>query len=205
MRRESLALPLGLLLAVVFLGLLRTSRRGTEELAASDRALEHRRPDLALRHAERAAILYVPRSASIAAAYARMRGLALAAEQAGDRALAERAWSAIRSAALQSRHVWQPHSEELRDAESHLGRLVPLPPGGGPARLALVTADGSELPGPLGVVALSVGFAVAAGSLVWLVAAALSPAGGFHWRAARAPLCGVCAGILALGWALLCG
>jgi hypothetical protein len=200
-----LALPVGLLLALFFLGLLRTSWRGTEEVAASDRALESRQPDLALRHAERAAILYVPGSASVAAAYARLRGLALGAEQRGDRAVAERAWGAIRSAALQSRHVWQPHSEELRDAESHLAHLVSAPPGGDPPGLAWVTADGSELPGPFGVAALCAGFAVAASSLIWLVGAALSPAGVFDWRAARAPLFGVCAGILALGGALSWG
>lgn len=187
------ALPI-LLFALVT---LRTSSRGQTELAASDRAFDAGQLELAVRYARRAAAAYVPGAAHVDAAYARLRAVAVGAERARELELAARAWQAVRAAALESRHVWQPHARELEQADLNLARLRGLPV------VSSAPASPSDRIQPGWALLLGVGFFSAVGSLTWLCTCAWTATG--HWLAARAvwPALGWCAGVCALAWALL--
>jgi len=185
-----------LVLVVFALATLRTLWRGDAEMAASDRAFDQGETALALRHARRAATAYVPGAAHVDAAYARLQALALGAERARDAALAAAAWRAQRSAALESRHLWQPRQSELERADENLARLLGLPPnaelaGARPAFRARW------------VLLIALGFAAAIGSMVWFCLGVWTPAGRSLPGRARWPALGLCAGVLAASWALL--
>ena len=191
-----LGLASALLLVIFALATLRTLWRGDAEMAASDRAFDQGELELALRHARRAATAYVPGAAHVDAAYARLQALGLGAERARDAALATSAWRAQRSAALESRHLWQPRQRELTRADQNLARLLGLPPAA-----ELVGARPAFQAGWVPLIAL--GFAAAVGSLVWLCLGAWTPAGRWLPGRARWPALGLCAGMLAASWALL--
>jgi hypothetical protein len=188
----------GFVFALGALAGVRTLERGKQELAESDRAFAAGQVELALRHAERAALLYVPGASHVEAAYLRLESLALGAEQEGDRVLAARAWRAVRSAVLQSRHVWLPRRQALERADSNLERL-----GDSSVAPGSFDAAPSAQRGSLGGLAVALGFIVAIGSLGWLGTAALTPRGAWLWRRARWPLSSLLVGVLSLGWALL--
>lgn len=129
-------------LIVFALATQRALRQGESEMHASDRAFDSGELDVAVRHARRAAGLYVPGAVHVNAAYARLRAVALGAERSRDTLLAAAAWRGMRAAALQSRHLWQPHSDELSLAEQNLERLgfgEPARSGNAPAALTALS------------------------------------------------------------------
>lgn len=122
-------LALLLLLTVVALSVF-TARilvKGDREMALSEEAFDAGRLRDAVLHARRAAILYAPGAAHVSAAYERLSAVAVGAEAAGDRETAIDAWSAMRSASLESRHVFVPRAAELERANRNLLRLGPGP------------------------------------------------------------------------------
>lgn len=114
-------------LALVVFALLaqRSISRGEQEMRESDRAFDSARLELALLHARRAAAAYVPGARHVGAGFERLRAVARGAERERDVGLALRAWGAVRSAAIESRHLWQPHPQALAEAEAELARLSP--------------------------------------------------------------------------------
>jgi len=115
---------LGMILLVVFALLAQRSiERGEREMLESERAFDAGRLELAVLHARRAATAYVPGARHVASAYDRLRAVARGAERERDVALARSAWGAVRAAAIESRHLWQPHPEALRQADAELARL----------------------------------------------------------------------------------
>jgi hypothetical protein len=139
-------------LVVFAIAATRTLELGAGEMSVSDRAFDAGQLDRAVRHARSAAALYVPGAAHVDAAYARLRAVALGAERTRDLALARGAWRAMRAAALESRHVWQPHAASLAEAEASLSRLDGLPP---PARpVVLQPAFAAALAGCFALVVL---------------------------------------------------
>jgi hypothetical protein len=115
----SLVLMLGVFSARVIV-------EGESELAASDAAFDRGELGAALDHARRGATLYAPGAPHVERAYARLNALALGAEAAGQPKIAFLAWQAVRSAALESRHVWLPRQAELERANQNLARLEAL-------------------------------------------------------------------------------
>jgi len=97
---------------------------GAEALAASDAAFN--RGDLAnsVLYARRAAVAYAPGAPHTRAALARLRAIAVGSEGAGDIANARLAWGAIRSSALETRHLTTPYAVELEEANRALARLA---------------------------------------------------------------------------------
>jgi len=100
--------------AVLIAGLLsaRVIWEGQSELAVSDAAFDRGDLTSSLDHARQSATLYAPGARHVQRAYERLLALAQGAEAAGQPKVAFLAWQAIRSAALESRHVWLPHERE---------------------------------------------------------------------------------------------
>ena len=118
---------LAVLVAVLLALALVTGRAlvaGEGELAAADGAL--RRSDLpaAIDHARRAARWYVPGAPHVAAAYARLLHVARTSEALGDRDTAIAAWRAMRSAAVETAWLSQPHASEIAAADEAVARLA---------------------------------------------------------------------------------
>lgn len=115
-------------IALVVFALLahRSIVRGEGEMQASDRAFDSGRLELAVLHARRAAAAYVPGAQHVSAGFDRLRAVARGAERERQLDVARSAWGAVRSAAIESRHLWQPHPEALREADAELARLSPF-------------------------------------------------------------------------------
>jgi hypothetical protein len=126
----STATGLCLALAIFALATQRCLRAGVEEMRQSDVAFDAGELPDAIRHARRAATSYVPGAVHVEAAYARLRAVALGAERARNPELAMSAWRAVRSAVIESRHIWLAHADELARADLNLARLLgsPEPP-----------------------------------------------------------------------------
>ena len=109
---------------------------GQSELAQSDTAFDAGNLRPALEHARRSATLYVPGAPHVDRAYERLIAIALGAEAAGQPKTAFLAWQGVRSAALESRHVWLSHPAELERANPEFITLEVLARGSGsrPAR-----------------------------------------------------------------------
>jgi hypothetical protein len=121
------SLGAGAALALVLFALLaeRTRERGMLWMSESDTAFDAGRMPLALQQARAAATAYVPGADHVRRGYERLRAVARGAERARDLELSAAAWRAMRAAAIESRHLWQPHADELREADRELRRLVP--------------------------------------------------------------------------------
>jgi hypothetical protein len=126
---RSAAAGAGLVFLVFALVAYRVSERGLYELGESDRAFDAGQLELAVEHARRAAAAYVPGAPHMHLGFERLRAVARGAERTRDLALARAAWRAVRAAAVESQHLWQPHAAELAAADLELARLW-----GGPAR-----------------------------------------------------------------------
>ena len=96
---------------------------GESELSASDAAFDRGELSSSLEHARRSATLYAPGAPHVGRAYERLNAVAVGAEAAGQPKVAFLAWQAMRSAALESRHVWLPRESELERANQNLARL----------------------------------------------------------------------------------
>jgi hypothetical protein len=179
------------LLAASALLAFRTVQRGEHELVASERAFDAGQVELALEHARRAAAAYVPGAEHVDRAYERLRAIARGAERARDPELARVAWAAVRGAAWESRHIWQPRTAELAEADAELARLAG----------ALPAASIAARPSVAWVLALAGGAACAVLGLWWLFGRERSvrPSGPGVRVAALSCLLGAAA----WGWALL--
>jgi hypothetical protein len=171
----------------------RTMSRGEDEMRASDRAFDSGRLELAVLHARRAATAYVPGARHVASGYERLRAVARGAERERDIPLARSAWGAVRAAAIESRHLWQPHPDALGEADAELARL-----SGGARFAAAGRLEGLPV-APLGGLVLGASAAFL-GWGAWRSAAGLGA--GERPRARLALLAGL-VGVIVWGAALL--
>lgn len=181
-RRSSLALTV----VLVALGTMtyRAVSEGSEALAASDAAFN--RGDLAnsVLYARRAAVAYAPGAPHTRAALARLRAVAVGSEGAGDIPTARLAWGAIRSSALETRHLATPYARELDEANRALARLaVPSSALSDVDARARAERRARELlaraPGPSAGsgLALLLGFLLSTAGLLWVAARGITREG----------------------------
>jgi hypothetical protein len=168
------AIATGLLLAVVTLALvtLRAVVDGEDYLKKSDDAFNKGDLPSATSYARSAAVMYAPGAPHVDRAYARMIAIAVGAEAAGQKRAAQLAWQAVRSSALETRHVFTPHAADLQRANDNLARLeqaVDRPPDSPDPRIALEQARAElardDAPSARWLAVLVVGFAAAAAGL----------------------------------------
>jgi hypothetical protein len=194
---------------VVLIGGVLTARvilEGQSELAASDAAFD--RGDLrpALEHARRSATLYAPGAAHVDRAYERLLAVAQGAEAAGQPKIAFLAWQSVRSAALESRHVWIPRSSELERANQNLSRLEAVSQKTDDASLskeqarALSRLNEDDAPAPAWIALLGAGFVLALIGLGLFAFHGLDRAGALSLPRARVGL--LLLGIGAACWTL---
>jgi hypothetical protein len=165
-RAVSLALLLFIVLAAA--STARALIDGQRELEHSTQAFNQGDLDSAILYARRAASSYVPGAPHVDAAYARLRAIALGAESNGDRGTARLAWDAVRSAALESRHLWTPRKGDLETANRKLELLRAAPAASAsaaPMRSELPPEPG---PRPAWSAALAFGFLLSIAGLSWL-------------------------------------
>lgn len=174
LRRTALAMLLGVLTLAALTA--RMVMEGEAELKSSDAAFD--RGDLAeaTLHARRAATFYAPGAPHVAAAFERLRAIALGAESQGDVNMARRAWGAVRSAVLETRHFTLPHPEELALANANLARLTASSPGGDRQMAARLLARDDTPRGPW-VLVLGLGFLLFGSGLLLAVRKGVSPSG----------------------------
>src|SRR5436190_5810317 len=175
---------LGMLLAVLMFAAL-TARmivEGEAQLRTSDAAFDRGDLPEATLYARRAATLYAPGAPHVAAAFARLRAIALGAEAIGDVNMARRAWSAARGAALETRHVFLPHAAELALANSNLARLNGQS-AGGDRQMAAKVLGRDETPRAPWVLVLGLGFGLFAAGLVVAAKSSMGSAAGPSRRA----------------------
>jgi len=164
---------------------------GESELAASDAAFDRGELVSALDHARRGATLYAPGAPHVERAYARMNALALGAEAAGQAKVAYLAWQAMRSAALESRHVLLPREAELERANQNLARLEAQGrDSAGSARAqnenqALARLSADDAPAPAWIAVLGAGFLLALAGLSLFAFRGLNRTGKVSFQRAR--------------------
>ncbi|MEO8905067.1 MAG: hypothetical protein ABI488_21645 [Polyangiaceae bacterium] len=155
---------------IVLIGAALSARvilEGQSELSASNAAFDRGELEPSLDHARRSATLYAPGAPHVTRAYERLSAIALGAESAGQPKVAFLAWQAVRSAALESRHVWLPRQTELDRANQNLARLEALArdvndaerPKTQTQALRRLTAD--DAPEPVWIAVLGLGFLLA--------------------------------------------
>jgi hypothetical protein len=186
---------LGLSVVVAALAMM-TARAivdGESALAESSRAFDHGDLATATVQARRAATLYAPGAPHVAAAYARLRAIAVGAESSGNRAAAMAAWRAIRGAALETRHLWIPRRVDLEDSSRALARLqaaaVTDPSEArGVYEVALERLRRDDAPRAIWVLVLGAGFGLSAIGLGLLGWRGFGRDGAFLLAEARLPL-----------------
>ena len=121
---------------------LRVVLEGRSALASGDAALADNRPVDAIAEWEAAARWYLPGAPHVGEAYERLRQFAQTHHSAA-------AWRAIRSAARATRHLWQPHAEDLADADREITALASADPerapAGGPDRAKFAAWHAEQL------------------------------------------------------------
>jgi hypothetical protein len=159
--------------AVVFAGMgacgLRVVIEGRTALSDGDAALAAKRPADAIAAWESAARWYLPGAPHVDEAYDRLRQFATTYKSLA-------AWRAIRSAARATRHLWQPHGDQLAAADAAITELAATDPerapAGGPDPAKFSTWHAERLaadPRPsTGAAALAI-----AGIVCWLAGMAL--------------------------------
>ena len=163
----------GLLLVVLGIAGLtaRAVREGERQMRESDLAFNRNDLPGALVHARAAAVMYAPGAPHVGRGYERMVAIAVGAEAAGQKRVAEAAWRSVRGAALETRHACVPHRAELARANENLARLAQAPEGVESAdpKLALARAKSAlardDSPSTPFMVVLVVGFVLALGGL----------------------------------------
>jgi hypothetical protein len=167
---------------------------GERAMARSDVAFNRGEAEVALAHAQRAAVLYAPGAPHRAAAYERMAAIAVGSERQGNAGLALRAWRAIRGASLETRHAWLPEPKWLALANENLARLQAQ--GLAAEQLADRQAAQSEILGLLQrdesprvgwVVVLGVGLLLAVLGLAWGVFTGMTRDGVVLWGRLKGP------------------
>jgi len=188
-RRLSLLAFLGVLIFALFSA--RVILEGGSELSASDAAFDRGELGSALDHARRAATLYAPGAPHVERAYERLNALALGAEAAGQPKIAFLAWQAMRSAALESRHVWLPRQAELERANRNLARLEALSRDSAESdrsktqHQALTRLSADDAPAPAWIAVLGAGFLLALSGLSLFAFRGLNRAGTVSFPRAR--------------------
>jgi hypothetical protein len=166
---------------------------GEREIAHSTAALRAGDPHAAALHARRAAGWYAPGAPHVRVAYDRLSALATAAEGLGNRDIALFAWNGVRTAAIETKWIVQPHADDLERANRAIARIsaaTPLPLGANaePApvieRKYLETLARDEAPRTGWIAALVVAFAAWIGGAVHLARRALTPSGRVLWAKA---------------------
>lgn len=159
---------------VVAVGAALTTRvvlEGQAELAKSDAAFNDGDLRPAIDHARRSATLYAPGAPHVERAYERLIAIALGAEAAGQPKTAFLAWQGMRSAALESRHLWIAHTSELDRANQNLARLEVLARGARDAesgkleQQAQSRLNADSAPDPAWIAVLGAGFLLALAGL----------------------------------------
>ena len=186
-----------LLFVLVLIGAvlsLRVILDGESEISASNAAFDRGDLSSALDHARRSATLYAPGAPHVERAYERLYALALGAEAAGQPQLAFLAWQAVRSAALESRHVFIPRASELERANENLARLEALSRGTDEAARAKDQAQArirlarDDAPDPAWIAVLGGGFLLALAGLGLFAFRGLDRSGRVSLRRARVGL-----------------
>jgi hypothetical protein len=95
--------------------------------ALAIRVVVEGRSALAAGDYETAARWYLPFAPHVDEAYANLRTLT----KSEDPAVALAAWRSIRSAARATRSLWQPHADDLAEADAQIAKLSAAAPGGG--------------------------------------------------------------------------
>ncbi|MEO6599358.1 MAG: hypothetical protein ABIQ16_05760 [Polyangiaceae bacterium] len=140
---------------------------GQSELAASDATFDRGELGPAIDHARRSATLYAPGAPHVERAYARLNAIAVGAEASGQPKIAFLAWQAMRSAALESRHMVLPHAAELARANQNLARLEALERDADDTgrtknqAQALTRLQADDAPAPAWIAVLGLGFSLA--------------------------------------------
>lgn len=183
-----------LLFSIVLIGAAFSARvilEGQAELSASDAAFDRGELTPALDHARRSATLYAPGAPHVERAYERLQAIALGAEAAEQPKIAFLAWQAVRSAALESRHVLVTRQSELERANQNLARLEALSrdkddserPRSQSQALTRLNAD--DAPAPAWIAVLGLGFLLALGGLGLFAYRGLDRAGQLSLARAR--------------------
>jgi hypothetical protein len=170
---------LTLLTCTLALGVITTRviSDGNEERFAGDKAFDQGDLATALVHARRAATLYAPGAPHVRLAYERMVAIALGSERKGDSELALSAWRAIRSAILETRHIWIVEPELLAMANGNLARLMTRGTSAEARAEAQSWLDRDEAPRAEWVFVLGFGFAATMGGLGWICLRGVSSEG----------------------------
>ncbi|HEX3854360.1 MAG TPA: hypothetical protein VHW01_25530, partial [Polyangiaceae bacterium] len=141
--------------------------------------------------ARRSATLYAPGAPHVTPAYERLIAIAIGAEASGQPKVAFLAWQAVRSAALESRHVWLPRQSELDRANQNLARLEALARDannidhGKTQAQALSRLNADDAPAPTWIAVLGVGFLLALIGLALSASRGLEPSGKVSFGRAR--------------------
>ena len=186
-----LTLSVFFLIAIGAVFSARVIMEGDAELVASDAAFDRGELGPALDHARRSATLYAPGAPHVQPAYERLNAIAVGAEAAGQPKVAFLAWQAMRSAALESRHVWLPRAQELERANQNLARLeaVARDPSeaerGAVQSRALSRLNADDAPAPAWIAVLGAGFLLALAGLALFAFRGLDRAGKVSFQRAR--------------------
>jgi hypothetical protein len=198
---------LGIALVAVVTGAAtaRVVAAGEREIAQSTAALRAGDPHAAALHARRAAGWYAPGAPHVRVAYDRLIALATAAEGLGNREIALFAWNGVRTAAIETKWIVQPHAEDLERANRAIARMsaaTPLPLGASaePApvleRKYLETLARDEAPRTAWITALVVAFAAWVLGAIHLARRALTPSGRVLWGKALPGIVAIALGAL---------
>jgi hypothetical protein len=189
--RERLALFAFSVVLILGVFSVRVILEGESELSASDAAFDRGDLSSALDHARRGATLYAPGAPHVERAYERLNALALGAEAAGQSKIAFLAWQAIRSAALESRHVWLPRQAELERANQNLARLEAVARDTAASdrqktqNQALTRLRADDAPDPAWIAVLGAGFLLALAGLSLFAFRGLNRTGQVSFQRAR--------------------
>ena len=184
-----------LFLASMLFALLALSARavleGQEQMAESDRAFNAGDLRGATVHARRAAVLYAPGAPHVSQAFERLIAISVGSEAAGNAELAELGWSAVRGAALETRHLWVPFAAELKRSNQNLARIASSSPVARDDAAEQIHEQAArelardDAPSAAWVSALIAGFALAALGLGFTAGFGISKDGRFVLAGAR--------------------
>jgi hypothetical protein len=102
---------------------LRQVSDGEGHMRLSDAAFDENDLQAATLHARRAATAFAPGAPHVSRAYRRLEAIAVGAEASSRDADALAAWRAVRSAALETRHLWVAMPAQLARANDNIARL----------------------------------------------------------------------------------
>lgn len=140
-----IAIAFAVVVAMLALVTARAVRDGEAALRLADASLRARDPMAAVVHAREAASWYVPGAPHVPAAYARLVHVARTAEAEGNPDTALFAWRAVRTAAIDSRWLLQPHAHDLEVANAAIARMASAEPNRGIAPPSIAPEQAERL------------------------------------------------------------